>query len=229
MKTFATTTAFVALAAAHPALAATNLLDNGSFEAPAVTTAPYYSFYAVGSTAITGWTAAGNNVQLTKNIAFPGLNASDGEQYLDLTGNVGRGGGVVADAVSTVAGLTYSLTFDVGAFYYQGSYGAATVDLVIDGETKQSFTSLAPSSNSIAWTSYSYNFTGTGSPVSIGLFSSTSTSSSNLGVGLDNVVLQSVGGAVPEPTTWAMLIFGFGTIGFSMRARQRPSMRLLQG
>ncbi|NTZ43936.1 PEP-CTERM sorting domain-containing protein, partial [Altererythrobacter sp. SALINAS58] len=26
-------------------------------------------------------------------------------------------------------------------------------------------------------------------------------------------------GAVPEPTTWAMMLFGFGAIGFAMRRR----------
>lgn len=34
------------------------------------------------------------------------------------------------------------------------------------------------------------------------------------------------GGAVPEPGTWALMIVGFGAVGFSMRARQRASARL---
>jgi hypothetical protein len=28
--------------------------------------------------------------------------------------------------------------------------------------------------------------------------------------------------AVPEPATWAMMLLGFGAIGFSMRRRRRP-------
>ena len=30
-----------------------------------------------------------------------------------------------------------------------------------------------------------------------------------------------VGSAVPEPATWAMMLIGFGGIGFSMRRRRR--------
>ena len=35
---------------------------------------------------------------------------------------------------------------------------------------------------------------------------------------IDN--LTSVGGAVPEPASWAMLIAGFGVVGASMRRRR---------
>lgn len=34
--------------------------------------------------------------------------------------------------------------------------------------------------------------------------------------------------AVPEPSTWAMMLFGFGGIGFSMRRRRSTTSRLLQ-
>lgn len=33
--------------------------------------------------------------------------------------------------------------------------------------------------------------------------------------------------AVPEPGTWAMMLLGFGAVGFSMR-RRRPSYRMMQ-
>jgi len=31
-------------------------------------------------------------------------------------------------------------------------------------------------------------------------------------------------GAVPEPATWAMMLLGFGAVGFAMRRRQRPAL-----
>jgi hypothetical protein len=34
--------------------------------------------------------------------------------------------------------------------------------------------------------------------------------------------------AVPEPSTWAMMLIGFGAVGFSMRRRRRASARLMQ-
>ena len=44
------------------------------------------------------------------------------------------------------------------------------------------------------------------------------------GFELDNVVLNGrVTGSVPEPTTWAMMLLGFGGIGFSMRSARRKA------
>lgn len=46
----------------------------------------------------------------------------------------------------------------------------------------------------------------------------TPTGKSNIAIfALDNVYINEPVGAVPEPTTWAMMILGFGMIGFAMR------------
>ncbi len=42
--------------------------------------------------------------------------------------------------------------------------------------------------------------------------------------GLSNAVLFQTGGAVPEPGTWAMMLVGFGAVGYSMRRRKRPAL-----
>jgi hypothetical protein len=34
--------------------------------------------------------------------------------------------------------------------------------------------------------------------------------------------------AVPEPATWAMMLFGFGAVGYSMRSRRRVGYKTLQ-
>jgi hypothetical protein len=221
-------------AAMLPAPASANLLSNGSFETPSLAATPLgYAFYADGSTAIPSWTvgllagAVNANAQLTNNNAFAGLNASDGVQYLDLTGNVGRGAGVVA-TVATVSTLDYVVAFDVGAFFFGGSFGPATVALLINGGLAGSYAVAPPASNAINWQRFSYQFAGSGSQVSIGLFSSLSPSSSSLGVGLDNVALVSVAqpsSAVPEPASWAMLIAGLGLVGALARRRRLDSAR----
>lgn len=49
-----------------------------------------------------------------------------------------------------------------------------------------------------------------------------SLSADNVGPIVDNVVLE-IGAPVPEPATWAMMIFGFGLVGGAMR-RNRKSL-----
>jgi hypothetical protein len=44
---------------------------------------------------------------------------------------------------------------------------------------------------------------------------------------IDNVVFND-DGAVPEPTTWALLILGFGMVGHRIRQRRRPSLIFMQ-
>jgi hypothetical protein len=51
-----------------------------------------------------------------------------------------------------------------------------------------------------------------------------SLSSSRNSAEIDNLA---VGSAVPEPTTWAMMLVGFGAVGFAMR-RGRRTKALLQ-
>jgi hypothetical protein len=44
----------------------------------------------------------------------------------------------------------------------------------------------------------------------------------NQGVVIDNVVLS----AVPEPTTWALMLVGFGFAGMALRRRRQPRAAL---
>ena len=215
---------------------AANLLTNGSFEQPVLSTlSTNIAYYGHGNTSMTGWTvdmrsgATSPYVQLTNNSAFGGLSASDGIQFLDLTGIVGRSAGVLSNAVNTLTGYDYRVSFDVGAVFYNGSFGAATVDLQINGALVGSYTVQPPSNNSLNWQNVSYGFAGTGAPVRIGLYASASLASSDLGVGLDNVVLTETltpppppppAPGVPEPASWAMLIAGLGLSGAALRRRR---------
>lgn len=229
----------LALLLASPAAAAANLLANGSFETPVLSSlSTNVAYYTHGSTAISGWTvdmrpgSTSNWVQPTNNSAFGGLNASEGIQYLDLTGITGRGAGVLSDAVATSAALNYSVAFDVGAVFFNGSFGQATVDLLINGSLAGSYTVQPPGSNSINWQRFSHNFAGTGAPVRIGLYASFDVASSQFGVGLDNVVMTSAPlppppvSGVPEPSSWLMLIAGFGLVGGWQRRAARSAARL---
>lgn len=212
--------AALAVSAALPAQAA-SLVTNGSFESPLA----FVDYYYVGSTAISGYTVVqlptgDNNVQLTDNSAFGGIGAyaSDGNQFLDLTGNIGRGAGIQTDAFATVLGQRYIAAFDVGAFNIAGnSFGDATVDVYLNGVFANSFTQVENQpGQGTQYTRFSYNFLGTGAPTTLAFYSSLSPTSSNLGVAFDNLDVA----AVPEPATWALSIIGFGAMGAAMRRRR---------
>ena len=57
----------------------------------------------------------------------------------------------------------------------------------------------------------------------VGAFSSLRLTSGTNAFEIDNVAVNS---AVPEPATWAMMLLGFGAVGFS--ARRRRSMVFAQ-
>lgn len=124
--------------------------------------------------------------------------------YVDLNGSNGFNGALTSNTVFGAG--TYTLTFLLGGS--QG--GAGGVDLpnskttlVTLGNFSQEIT-LAPDAG---LTSQSFTFTTTGGNL---VFASLSGGNANVGNILDNVQVA----AVPELSTWAMMLIGFGGIGF---------------
>lgn len=77
------------------AMAATNLVANGSFESPVLTPGSDYLIASVGSSTITGWAVVGppgTNVAIVEELYnlsdALGINfaAADGVQWIDMTG-----------------------------------------------------------------------------------------------------------------------------------------------
>lgn len=54
-------------------------------------------------------------------------------------------------------------------------------------------------------------------PFTLVTFTTPTVGGSNDQFGIDNVT---VGGAVPEPATWAMMILGMGVVGYAMRRKK---------
>lgn len=200
-----------AVCLAPASLSAAELVENGGFEDPSVgnpccTTTP--------PDPLPGWTATPNVnvVNGTFSSSPSGTNlAREGSQYLDLVGQGGTGS--ISQSIDTVAGQLYTLKFWYSHNLFSGPL-TAEADFSIDGLSGTVAHSSGTNSN-LDWRLYLGNFTASGASATLN-FTNTQ-GGSNEGVFLDGVSVM----AVPEPSTWAMLILGFGLLGGAMRRRTR--------
>jgi hypothetical protein len=115
--------------------------------------------------------------------------------------------------------LTQGGSFTQAEFNLFGATGASSVDITVAGiingvagTTTQTF-ALTNGENF-----FGFNATG-GDLISSITFNTSATLASG---GVTDLRQLRVGGvsAVPEPTTWAMMLIGFGAVGYSMRRRK---------
>lgn len=213
--------------AAAGAAASPNLVTNGSFETPSIVATGTYAWYGHNATAITGWTVVAPGVsvdgsQLTPD-TFLGLKASDGRQWIDLTGNYGYDKGLRSDAFATVVGQHYTVSFDVGNLVWNG-FGRSTVGLSINGGAEQLFANTSLASTATApmnWAHFSVDYVATAASTSLTFTGRANDAwSNNAGIGLDNVSVQWVS-AVPEPASPALMLVGLAMLGAVMRRSRR--------
>ncbi len=186
---------------ASPAFA-TNLITNGSFEqGPAAVS---FATFSAGSTAITGWTIASGSVDHINSY----WNASAGNRSIDMNGN---GPATLSQTINTIAGRSYTLRFDVS-----GNPDTTTLRSMnySAGSLTGSYSTLAVN-RPLVWVPVSATFVAS-SPNTLVSFAATS--AGPWGVALDNVSVTL--NAIPEPSTWVMLIAGFGLVGVSARRRR---------
>lgn len=195
---------------------AESLILNGSFE-NGILHSNYSTdvmLVGLGSTLIPDWTIVGYpgyNIALIGPKNSP-VQASVGSQFIDLTGTsynpIGLG---LSQTINTVAGMRYSLGFDIGNSTIPSS-GAFSSVKAIAGGASQVFTHTGNDGPS-SWRHFSFDFTATGATTDITFLSA----GGGHYIGLDNV---SVMAAVPEPQTWGMLLGGLALVGFAASRRK---------
>lgn len=221
--------AFAASAAAFvasPAVASVGGIVDGSFETQGfaeISNGSSYC-YANGSCNVnTPWSASGNAGIMDSNSAWGNVAAQDGTYY----GFIQTTGSLSQTFTASSTGDFLLNFFAAGRPSYAGIAGGdQTFNVLLNGTNI--FTGSTSSGS--AWTGLSSNLFSlvAGNSYTL-IFQGTDTNPANNGDNtafIDNVSLQSSTGAVPEPATWAMMLLGFGAIGFAMR-RQR-SQALLQ-
>lgn len=193
------------LAGSAGAASAANIV-NGGFELgidPGV-----FTTVGVGGTNITGWDVTAGSVDYIGTY-WQGQGAGGGRS-VDLSG---LAIGTLSQTFATVAGQLYEVTFwvsknpDNGAPTRTGSVSAGNV---VDGFSY----SLNNNHANMLWALESFRFEATGASSTLS-FSSDASGGCCFGPALDTVSIA----AVPEPTTWALFILGFGAIGGALRRK----------
>lgn len=214
-----------ALAIAQPAAAATELFSE-TFETAA--NGGFGKFVSNGQVGI----ASG---QAYRDIGFGGVDpARLANRFAAFGGGNSRFPGTILS--TTIAGSAtatlYTINFDAGyiggvAANIAGQYLMFTA---IDGDGNSVEADLQPAASGdpsatgrlggsdnvdTVFSRYQYQFTGRG-PISLS-FTAGGERGDNADVLLDNVLVRA--GAVPEASTWAMMLLGFGVIGGMVRRR----------
>ena len=191
-----------------------NLITNGSFETGAFV--PNFQdtmSLPTSSTAMTGWSVINDTLAWIGPTNPFGLTASSGNFFLDLTDydNMAPFGGVT-QTVTTVAGLAYQLSFDLGS---SDLYGRPSAILAGAGSTSAIFTGALAGGNS-DWQSFILPFTANSTSTIISLTGS----NGQIYIGLDNVAVNAMVAPVPEPTSLIMMLTGLGVLGFMARRKR---------
>ncbi len=220
----------LAMAVAAPATAATNLVSNGSFES-----------------GFSGWTVVpvvdvAAPVVIPYGVAAPYPGGAYGEAILANTVTtlspdpVGKSMAYfssdtanphsLSQLISLVAGMTYNIGFD----YYAPQNGInnpndATLLFKVNGTAVGSTLQAGSGSGTPGqqWFNFGTSFTAG----STGL-QNLSLEFRGLGVTAADFAVDRVYAvaAVPEPGVWAMMLFGFAAIGFSLRRRNNSEARV---
>lgn len=214
----------LALGVAAGSASAAELIVNGGFESGTFThdtLFPTYETIAAGNTDLTGWTA-GAGTSFVWGVNATDINTFAGAGFVDLTG-VGDTvpHGIINQTISTVGGQQY--TFSV---YTTLDPNAGTVGIDVTADA----TAIVLSGTYGTWVGYSPSgaiwrqLTGTFIAADNStIISIAGQAGSSFMIGLDNVSVigPDVVGDVPEASTWALMILGFGAVGAAARRSRK--------
>lgn len=199
---------------ATPAQAAVNLIANGDFESGVFGGLP------------TGWNATvstpGQIVVLNGNAYIPccGTGGSPANMASNFAsfgpGQVDTTGAVLGQTFATNPGSTYNVSFQWGAL---GGGSNGIVARIGDGTLTSVYltASATVNANNNMDTTFA---TFTGSFVALSATSQIAFSVVGSSINIDPIVDNVSVSAVPEPSTWAMMLIGFAGLGFVARRRK---------
>lgn len=185
-----------------------NLLVNGGFEAPDVSTGNW-AVYPSGTPNL-GWSVAWKqpagapataNLEIHDNLWTPVI---EGAQYAELDTDFGNPAGgaasvKISQTIPTVVGQSYVLSYDFSARPGTG-LAQNVLGVWINGVQVATKTADGSANSGNAWTHYSFPFMATSTSTVIA-FDDQGTPSDSLGTLLDNVSVNCTGGGEPQVCT----------------------------
>lgn len=186
--------AALAFLAAGPPTRAANLISNGGFETPVITSS--WEDFVQGSDALAPWVITAGSVDVVGTF-WP---AYEGAQSLDLNGYEAA---TIEQTFATEIGRSYSLTF---AYANHPNVGTATGRVTVLGATTLLGEDVSHSGSTysdMGWLVFRGGFVADSTSTTL-RFVDTNPQFSTLGLALDAVSVTANGVAVPEPSSLAM-------------------------
>lgn len=183
-------------------------VTNGSFETGPNPGSGFITL-GTGDTSITGWTVSSGSIDYIGGY----WTAQDGSRSIDLAGDS------IGSISQTITGLTPGQMYTVNFWASKNPDGGlpTRTGTVSFGGTVLPFSySSSNDRTTMNWMLYSYDFLATGSSTTL-TFAADASAGCCYGPALDNVSLVA---AVPEPSTWAMMLVGLGALGYGLRRRR---------
>ena len=183
---------------------------NGGGSNPTAHGPGYISLLPSDNTTITGWTVGGPGEGVDW-LTTPTYGADTGIHSVDLQHVYPSS---ISTTIPTLAGNIYNLSFSAAAVSGYTNTGDVSAGSLINQAFAPSFSG---SFYNQTYTPYSFTFTATGSATLI-MFQATGP---NIQYG---PVIDSVGVlSVPEPEEWAMMLLGFGMVGYQIKRKQKKA------
>jgi hypothetical protein len=211
-------TALASASVATTAQAAINLLVNPGFEDGVALPMGQATLAAGDVTSISGWRVVGAGVNYVDNSVW---DAAQGSRSIELLSN---NGGIVQRIFGFTTGKKYVVRYNVSADPFNTAAGPVDVRYTVSvtGGLAETYPyAYSPGVNTATSMNYSlreYVF------IASNTFQDLQFRAAGRNGGFGPVIDSVSVSAIPEASTWAMLLAGFGLVGLASRRRKRSTV-----
>jgi hypothetical protein len=206
---------------------AVELIQNGGFENGNFHSQGFPTYDTISASSplpqdLSSWTVTHGS--LVWGVGATDINTHIGSGFVDLTG-VGDNGnhGTLSQTLSTILGQTY--TVSIFTTLYFGNGGIAVDQNGVAIALAGSYGTWSPNNFGVGpatWGQLTGTFIAGSASTTINI---AGFPNGSFMIGLDDVSVDGpLASAVPEPSTWAMMILGFAGVGFMTYRRRKVAM-----